>query len=357
MKDQGTLPIERESELQTVVRESVFDIVKRQVDAGIDIVNDGEMGKIGYSTYVKDRLTGFAGTAPSQISVADVFDFPQFAEQRAADLSVTFSMPACDGPISYNDVEAAKRDLDNLRDALANVGKTPADGFVTAASPGVISLFLPNTYYPTRQEYLAAIADAMRVEYELIAEAGFTLQLDCPDLAMGRHIQFSTENLEAFRQHMIENIEALNHAVANIPAEQMRIHLCWGNYEGPHHHDVPLAEIIDLVLTAKPAGLSFEAANPRHEHEWRVFAETAIPENKVLMPGVIDSCTNYIEHPELVSQRLQRFADIVGPGRVIGATDCGLSTFAGMARVAPDVAWAKLESLAEGARMANLVAV
>lgn len=351
-RDQGTRERGDDDALATATCRAVNEVVQRQADIGLDLVNDGEMGKISYVTYVRNRLSGFNGTASGDIPSADLGDYPKLAA-RNAQSRTSAERPACDGPIAFQGTQAVQQDLDNLRDTIIAAGRTPADAFMTAASPGVVALFLDNGYYPSDDEYLAAIGAAMRVEYEAIASSGFSLQLDCPDLAGGRHGRYQDDDLATFRRRVARNIEVLNDAVAGIPPERMRLHLCWGNYEGPHHKDIPVEDILDLVLRAKPATLSFEAANPRHAHEWEVFRDAAIPDDKVLMPGVIDSCTNYIEHPRLVAQRLARFVEIVGPDRVIGATDCGLSTFAGTERVDPDVAWAKLGSLAEGARIAN----
>jgi 5-methyltetrahydropteroyltriglutamate--homocysteine methyltransferase len=259
--------------------------------------------------------------------------------------------PACNGPISVRDPQAAQADAENLRAAVAST--TAAEGFMSAASPGVVSLFFRNDHYPSHEAYLFAIADAMRHEYETVAKAGFVLQIDCPDLAMGRHIQYAALDTEGFRKQARLHIEALNHALANVPPEQARMHLCWGNYEGPHHYDVPLASIIDIVFTARPAGISFEAANPRHAHEWKVFETVKVPDGKVLIPGVIDSTTNFIEHPELVAERITRYVKLVGREKVIAGTDCGFGTWVGQAAVDPDIAWAKLGTLAEGARLAS----
>jgi 5-methyltetrahydropteroyltriglutamate--homocysteine methyltransferase len=259
--------------------------------------------------------------------------------------------PACDGPISVRDPDAARADAENLRAALQSLKVT--EGFMSAASPGVVSLFFHNDHYPTHEAYLFAIADAMRHEYEAIASAGFILQIDCPDLAMGRHIQYAALGLDAFKKAARLHIEALNHALGSVPPEQARLHLCWGNYEGPHHYDVPLGDILDVVFTARPAGISFEAANPRHGHEWKVFERVKLPEGKVIIPGVIDSTTNFIEHPELVAERLTKYANLVGRENVIAGTDCGFGTWVGQAAVDPDIVWAKLGAMAEGARLAS----
>jgi 5-methyltetrahydropteroyltriglutamate--homocysteine methyltransferase len=261
--------------------------------------------------------------------------------------------PACDGPISVRDPKAAQADVDNLR---AAVGSTQvAEGFMSAASPGVVSLFFHNDHYPTHEAYLFAIAEAMRHEYETVAKAGFVLQIDCPDLAMGRHIQYAKLSTPEFLKAARLHIDALNHALANVPPEQARIHLCWGNYEGPHHYDVPIADILEVVFTAKPAGISFEAANPRHAHEWRVFERIKLPPGKVIVPGVIDSTTNFIEHPELVAERIVKYATLVGHENVIAGTDCGFGTWVGQSAVDPDIVWAKLGAMAEGARLASRI--
>jgi len=333
------------------VRRAVADIVRKQIECGVDIVNDGEVGKIGYSTYVKDRLTGFGGEGRLP-GIADLLEFPEFAQRLFGEKALAeMSTPACTGPITYKDKTALQKDLENFKAALQGV--KPEETFLSAASPGVISLFLKNNYYPTHEAYLATLADVMKEEYNAIHRAGFLLQVDCPDLAMGRHIQFADASLKEFRQKIELHVEALNHALADIPPEQVRLHLCWGNYEGPHHRDVPLRDIIDIIVKARPAGISFEAANPRHAHEWKVFQEFKLPADKVLIPGVLDSTTNYIEHPELVAERICQFATVVGRENVIAGTDCGFSTFAGLTTVDPKITWAKFQAMAEGARLAS----
>jgi 5-methyltetrahydropteroyltriglutamate--homocysteine methyltransferase len=346
------------SALEAEIRAAVDASVAHQVEVGVDVVNDGEMSKIGYSTYVKERLTGFGGNQTmaqgSTIGPTDLFEYPNFARRIMGDRAISeLKLPACTGPIEVADREAVKRDIRHLQAAVAAAGQQPADVFMTAASPGVIALFLANEYYPSREAYLEAIARAMREEYNAIAQAGLVLQVDCPDLAMGRHIQFGQASLEEFRRNAALNVEALNVAVADIPPDQLRMHLCWGNYEGPHHRDVPLRDIIDIVLSARPSAISLEACNPRHAHEWQVFEDVKLPEDKVLIPGVIDSTNNYIEHPDLVAQRIERYAQVVGRERVMAGTDCGFGTFAGLATVDPDIAWAKFRSMAEGARRAS----
>jgi len=348
-KEKGEL--QNQATLAARVETATAEIVRKQVDCGVDIVNDGEVGKVGYSTYVKDRLTGFEGEA-SPLAIADLEAFPEYSQRLFQGTPIENMLrPACTGPIAYKDKAALQKDLENFRAALQ--GAAPEEAFLSAASPGVISLFLKNQYYPNHEAYLTALAEAMKEEYNAIHQAGFILQVDCPDLAMGRHIQFADASLAEFRRNAELHVEALNHALADIPPERMRLHLCWGNYEGPHHLDVPLHDIIDIVLKARPAGISFEAANPRHGHEWKVFHEFTLPAEKVLIPGVLDSTTNYIEHPELVAERICRLGDVVGRENVIAGTDCGFSTFAGFTTVDPQITWAKFQAMAEGARLAS----
>ena len=333
------------------IRAAVAEVVRKQVDAGIAVVNDGEVSKPSYATYVKDRLSGFGGTSQA-LQYRDLVDFPEMAKRVFGDPGRSRrKTPACTGPIGVRDPAAAQADVDNLKAAVAAVAVD--DVFVSAASPGVISLFFRDDHYGSHEAYLFAIADAMRHEYETVARGGFILQLDCPDLAMGRHIQFAGLGLEEFRKMARLHIAALDHAVARIPPEQLRMHLCWGNYEGPHHYDVPLADLLDLVFAARPQAVSFEAANPRHAHEWKVFERVKLPPGKIIIPGVLDSTTNFIEHPELVAERITRYARLVGRENVIAGTDCGFGTWVGQAAVDPDIAWAKLASLAEGARLAS----
>lgn len=341
--------------LETRVRSAVAEIVRRQAEIGLDLVNDGEMGKIGFAMYVKDRLAGFEGeTRWVGQRRPEMEDHPDFAERWRATVNTTImSPPACSGDIRLKSVEDVQRDLANLKEAAAAAGVGEDRLFMTAPSPGVISHFFANLHYPNREAYLAALAEAMRTEYETIAQSGILLQIDCPDLAMSRHSMFSDLSVEEFRREAATNVEALNHAVSGIPAESMRMHVCWGNYEGPHDHDVELRQIVDVVLRAKPAGISLEACNPRHGHEWRVFEEVRLPEGRYLVPGVVDSTNNYVEHPELVAQRLLNYARVVGAGSVIGGTDCGFATVATMSVVAPTIAWSKLGSLVEGARLAS----
>ena len=333
------------------VREAVLEVVRKQREAGVDLVNDGELSKPSYATYVKDRLDGFGGTGNTFV-YGDLAAFPNLARRVFGDPGRSRrKTPACNAPIAVRDPGAAEADVANLQAALA--GRRFAGAFMSAASPGVVSLFFRNEHYPSPEAYLFAIAEAMRHEYETVAKAGFVLQLDCPDLAMGRHIQYADLSVEEFRKRARIHVEALNHAVANIPAEQLRIHLCWGNYEGPHHCDVPLADIIDSAFQARASAISFEAANPRHSHEWTLFERVKLPPGKVLIPGVLESKTNFIEHPELVAQRITRYARLVGRENVIAGSDCGYGTWVGQAAVDPDVVWAKLAAMAEGARLAS----
>ncbi|HEU5323232.1 MAG TPA: cobalamin-independent methionine synthase II family protein [Methylomirabilota bacterium] len=348
-KEEG-VPVDRGA-LAARIRSAVAEVVRKQAEIGLDVVNDGEFSKPSYATYVKDRLTGFGGTS-QPLQYGDLVDFPGMARRVFGDPGRSRrKTPACTGPIAVGDAGAVRTDVDDLQAALGGV--RAAEGFLTAASPGVISLFFRNDHYPSHEAYLFAIAEAMRHEYEAIAAAGATVQLDCPDLAMGRHIQYAGLTVEEFRDRARLHVAALNHALRNVPPEGARLHLCWGNYEGPHHHDVPLADILDVVLTARPSGISFEAANPRHAHEWRVFERVKLPAGKVLIPGVIDSTTNFIEHPELVAERITRYAKLVGRENVIAGTDCGFGTWVGQSAVDPDIVWAKLATLAAGARLAS----
>ena len=344
------LPLEA-SAVDARVRAAVQEVVQRQVEAGIDIVNDGEMSKPSYATYIKDRLNGFGGTGNS-FAFQDLEDYPGVKARVFADPGRKHrKTPACNGPISVKDMDAVRRDAANLKEALAQTPGTKP--FMSAASPGVTAFFFRNDYYPSHEDYVFAIAEGLRYEYEAIAEAGITLQIDCPDLAMGRHTQFADLDLAGFRDMMALNIEALNRAVANIPAEQLRMHLCWGNYPGPHHCDVPFQDIVDMVWRAKPRTILFEAANPRHAHEYHLFETVTLPEGKVLAPGVIECQSTYIEHPEVVAELIGRYAHLVGRDNVVAAVDCGFSIHVGSAGVDPKVVFAKLASMAEGAAIAS----
>lgn len=334
--------------IDAAVDDAVAEMVARQAQAGIAIVGDGEMSKPSYATYIKDRLHGFGGSSGSY-SFQDLDDFPGTRAKVFADTGrAKRRAPACDGPISVKDMEAPRLDAERLAKAA---GDTPT--FMSAASPGVTALFFGNVYYPSHEAYLFALADGLAHEYETIANAGIILQLDCPDLAMGRHVQYADLDLAGFRKAMELNIAALNHAVRNIPADRMRMHLCWGNYPGPHHRDVPLADILDIVWTAKPATLLLEAANPRHAHEYRLFETAPPPDGKVICPGLIEPQSTYIEHPELIADRIGRYADLVGRENVVAGVDCGFSIHVGSGGLDPEVVWAKLAALAQGAEIAS----
>jgi 5-methyltetrahydropteroyltriglutamate--homocysteine methyltransferase len=335
------------------VARAVAEVVGQQRSAGIDVVSDGEAGKASYATYVTDRLTGFGAVDDAPFlgrGRPDLADFPGYARRLSQQVSggSIDERPVCVGDVRYTGRAALDAELENLRRATEG---TTADVFCTAASPGVIARFLPNRHYPSETEYLAALAEAMKEEYDAIVAAAFILQLDCPDLTAGWDPR--TGDLKAQRAMVAERLAVLDHATRDIPGDRMRLHLCWGNYEGPHHLDLPLEAIIDLVLAARPDGVSFEGANPRHEHEWAVFAGRRLPDETVLIPGVIDSTTNFIEHPELIAQRICRYAEVVGAERVLAGTDCGFATFAGLSQVDPGIAWAKLAALSEGARLAS----
>jgi 5-methyltetrahydropteroyltriglutamate--homocysteine methyltransferase len=339
------------AQFDATVRAAVIDIVKRQVEVGLDIVSDGESAKIGYATYIKDRLAGFGGENTAKPHL-DLRDHPELRKRMTAFTGPqTFRRLCCTGPISIKDAHAGTVDITNFRAAL---NATPAtDAFLNAASPGVVSSFQPNRYYPTHEAYVEAIAEVMRAEYEAIVAAGFVLQVDCPDLAMSRHTGFQDLSEAEFLARAEHHVEVLNAALRNVPAESVRMHICWGNYEGPHDHDIPLAKILRLVLKAKPQAISFEASNPRHAHEWTVWRDAALPQDKVLIPGLLDTSTNFVEHPELVAERIERFASIVGRERVLAGTDCGFGTFAGYGKIDPEVAFKKLAALIEGARIAT----
>ncbi len=340
------------AEFDRVMRRAVREAAKKQVRAGVDVISDGEMSKISYATYIRHRLTGFEIAEVPRATPKDLDDFPAF-KQRLAEAGGTpkYHRPVVRGPIKIKDLRPLEKDIANLLAAKEAAGAVEA--FMNAASPGVIAVFQPNEYYQNDEDYLGALAAVMKVEYEKITEAGLLLQVDCPDLAMGRHIRFRDDDTATFKKAARAQVEALNAALENVPADRVRMHLCWGNYEGPHHHDIDLHEIIDIALAAKPQAIQFEGANPRHQHEWAVWADAKIPDDKILIPGALDTTTNFIEHPHLVAERIERYSRIVGRERVIAGTDCGFGTFAGFGAVHPDIAYAKLESLAEGARIAS----
>ncbi len=330
---------------------AVAQVVAQQSQAGVDIVSDGEMSKISYATYIKYRLSGFEGDSPRYIP-ADLEAYPEFARRAASSGGTpTYTRPRCTGPITVKDMQPLQTDIANFKAALE--GAKVVEGFMNAASPGVIAQFQPNDYYPTHEAYLEALADAMQLEYEAICEAGLILQIDSPDLALSRHMMFKELTDQEFLKIAEQHVEVLNHALRNIAPEKVRLHVCWGNYQGPHHCDIELERILPVVLKAKPQALSFEASNPRHQHEWAVFKEIKLPDDKVLIPGMLDSTTNFVEHPKLVADRICRFAEVVGRERVLAGTDCGFSTFAGFGTVDKDIVYAKLKSLAQGAELAS----
>lgn len=333
------------------IKKAVFDVVAKQVSCGVDVVSDGEMSKISYATYIKDRITGFEGDSGRQ-PPQDLEDFPGFLKRQAESGGTpSYKRPCCVAEIRVKDMGPVTEDITNFNAALK---ATPAhEGFVNAASPGVIALFQPNRHYPDHASYLEALANAMQAEYEAITNAGLMLQLDSPDLGLGRHMMFKDKSDAEYQKLAHLHVEMLNHATRNISPDRMRLHVCWGNYEGPHHCDAPMSQVLPIALKARPQSLLFEASNPRHAHEWTTFRDADIPEEKILIPGVIDSTTNFIEHPELVAERICRFADIVGRDRVMAGTDCGFSTFAGFGAVDEDIVYAKLEAMVTGAQLAS----
>lgn len=339
------------AEFDRTMTRAVDDVVRQQVATGLDAVSDGETSKISYATYVKDRLTGFGGDHPRPIAL-DLLAFPDFRARMAVFAGKqSFKRQACVGPIAIAERQSLQSDLRNLRAAVQ--AHAPHDAFMNAASPGVVSAFQPNMYYPTHEAYVEAIAGAMREEYEAIASAGFALQVDCPDLAMARHTAFQDLTEAQFLARAEHQVEALNEALRGVPSTSLRMHLCWGNYEGPHTHDIALERVLPIVLKAKPAAILFEAANPRHAHEWTVWSAARIPEDKILVPGLLTSTSNYVEHPELIAQRLCQFAGLVGRERVMAGTDCGFGTFAGIGKMDPQISWLKLRALVEGAERAS----
>jgi 5-methyltetrahydropteroyltriglutamate--homocysteine methyltransferase len=334
-----------------VIADAVEAVVKKQVAAGVDVVSDGEMSKISYATYIADRFTGFDGDTPREPG-QDLVEFPRLLEKLAKlGSTAKYRRPRCVGEIRNKTFAPLQEDLANFARGVKT--GAPTDAFLNAASPGVIALFQPNDFYKTADEYLEAVAEALRGEYEAIVAAGFNVQIDAPDLGMGRHTMYRNATVAEYLARAERHVEVLNHALRNVPASSVRMHCCWGNYEGPHHHDVPMSDLLPVLLKARPQALLFEAANPRHAHEWTVFRDARLPEDKILIPGVLSSTTNYVEHPELVAERLMRFADIVGRERVMAGSDCGFSTFAGFGAVDPDIVYMKLGAMAEGARLAS----
>ena len=345
-----------EEKFDALMQAEVLNVVAKQKAAGVDVVSDGEMSKISYATYIRHRLTGFEIGEMPRATPKDLDDFPDFKE-RLAKLGATpkYHRPICTGPIAVKDLSGLHKDISNLKAACQASGVER--GFMNSASPGVIAVFQPNQYYANHEKYLSALADAMATEYEAIVASGLELQIDAPDLAMGRHIRFRDASDDEFMTAAEQQVEALNHALRNVPADRVRMHICWGNYEGPHHHDIELKRIIGLVCKAKPATILFEGANPRHAHEWEVWEDAQkkgqLPDNKILCPGVLDSVNNFIEHPRLIAQRLLTYANIVGRERVMAGTDCGFGTFAGYGAIHPSIGFAKLKSMSEGAAMAS----
>ncbi len=349
LRKEESQPVD-ENDLTRRIRSAVAEAVRRQAEVGVSVLNDGEQGKPGYSTYMKDRLTGFEGESTAAAVSGEAEDFPEYTARRTGRAGP--KRPACTGPIVWKDREAVQRDIENFKAAAKEV--EAEELFMTAASPGVVPHFMKDQYYGSEEKYLNALAEALKAEYDAIYHAGFVLQVDCPDLCMSRHNRFSDLSIKEFKSIAELHVAALNHALRDIPADRVRLHMCWGNYEGPHHKDIPLKEIIDVALKAKVGAISFEGANPRHEHEWVLFEEFSLPHGLVIIPGVIDSTTNFVEHPELVAQRIVRYARLVGRENVIAGTDCGFGTFVrAEPTIDPRIAWAKLKSLAEGAAIAS----
>ncbi|MFB6464056.1 cobalamin-independent methionine synthase II family protein [Bradyrhizobium tunisiense] len=345
-KEKGELNADHTASLAANVSSAVADIVRKQASIGLTVIDDGEMSKYAYATYARARMTGLTGI-DQPLALSELAEFSNFAKRVNLDIKT----PACVGLLHYQGETAVATDIANLKAGLDAVSVEEA--FMNASSPGIMAHYMPNKYYPSQQAYLYALADAMKQEYDAIAASGILLQIDCPDLALGRHFRAIPMDVAEFRKEITLHIEVLNHALRDIPADRMRMHLCWGNYESPHHHDIDLHEIFDIIIKARPMALLLEAANPRHAHEWCLFKETQLPDDKVIVPGVIDTCTNYIEHPEIVAQRIEQYANLVGRERVIAGTDCGFASFATFHTVDPDIAWRKLESLVQGAEIAS----
>ncbi|MGY8663893.1 cobalamin-independent methionine synthase II family protein [Bradyrhizobium sp. UFLA05-109] len=345
-KEKGGLDADRDPLLAASISSAVVDIVKKQASIDLSVVDDGEMSKYAYSTYARERMTGLTGV-DQPLALSELAEFTNFAKRVTLDIKT----PACMGPLKYQGEVAVATDIANLKAALNTVSVEEA--FMNASSPGIMAHYMPNKYYPSQEAYLYALGDAMKHEYDAVAASGLLLQIDCPDLALGRHFRAKPMDVAEFRKEIALHVEVLNHALRDIPADRMRLHLCWGNYESPHHHDIDLHEIFDIIIKARPMALLLEAANPRHSHEWSLFKETRLPDDKIIVPGVIDTCTNYIEHPEVVAQRIEQYANLVGRERVIAGTDCGFASFATFHTVDPDIAWRKLESLVQGAEIAS----
>lgn len=339
------------AQFDEVMRRAVADVVKKQAEAGIDIVSDGEMSKISYATYIRHRLTGFEGDS-ARPTPQDLDDYPEYRDRLVKmGASATYRRPVCKGPIKVRDLKPVEKDIAHMKEAMSKVKVT--EGFMNAVSPGTVAVFQPNEYYPSHEAYLEALANAMREEYEMIVKSGLLLQLDCPDLAMGRHSRFKNLSDEEFLRYAELQVEAINHALADVPADRVRMHVCWGNYEGSHVNDMSCMNIFPIAIKAKPMALLVEGANPRHEHEWEAWTKIKLPQDKILVPGVIASSINYVEHPEVVAQRLLRYADVIGRERLMAGSDCGFGTFAGFGPVFPAFAWMKFRALAEGAKIAS----
>jgi 5-methyltetrahydropteroyltriglutamate--homocysteine methyltransferase len=347
-------PGRQSAALNAAVANAVAEVVRKQVDCGLDVINDGEQGRVDYTSYVKDRLTGFDGPSSPPLGTGEP-DFPELSAMLAYFASPFQHRPACSGPVAWKDFPALQADIARAKQAMAGAKEADkmADMFMTSPSPGQIARYLKNQHYPTDEAYLYALADVMAREYRAIVDGGFVLQLDCPDLALSRHMVFAHLSLAEFRKVITIHVEALNHAVKDIPPERMRMHICWASTQGPHHKDVPLKDIVDIVLKGRPQAVSFPGANPRHGHEWKVWKEVKLPDGKLIIPGVIDSTSNFIEHPELVADRIVQYASMVGRENVIAGVDCGFGTFAGRLQVDSKIVWMKLASLAEGARLAS----
>jgi len=336
--------------LNAAVASAVAEVVRKQAECGLDVINDGEQGRVDYTSYVKDRLTGFDGPSSPPLGTGEP-DFPELSAMLAYFASPFQNRPACSGPVAWKDFPALEADIARAKQAMT--GAKTADMFMTSPSPGQIARYLKNQHYPTDEAYLYALADVMAREYRAIADAGFVLQVDCPDLALSRHMVFAHLSLAEFRKVITMHVEALNHAVKDIPPERMRMHICWASTQGPHHKDVPLKDIVDIVLKGRPQAVSFPGANPRHGHEWKVWKDVKLPDGKFIIPGVIDSTSNFVEHPELVADRIVQYAGVVGRENVVAGVDCGFGTFAGRLQVDSKIVWMKLASLAEGARLAS----
>ncbi len=347
-KEEGHL--QNPAAFEKLSKKAMEETVKKQIATGIDVINDGEQGRVDYTGYVKDRLSGFDGQSVS-LTDPDTVEFPDYAAMQQSFGATFRRRPACTGPVGWKDWQAVEKDIQNLKEAVGKASVTEL--FMTSVSPGQIARFLQNKYYRTDEEYLYALADMMKKEYTAIVKAGLLLQIDCPDLAVGRHTQFSHLGFEEFRKVMVLHVEVLNFAVADIPPDKMRMHVCWGSGGGPHHNDIPLKDIVDILLKARPAGIAFPAANGRHEYEWKVWREIKLPPGKVLVPGVIDNTTNIVEHPETVAERIVRYAGVVGRENIIAGVDCGFGTFADRVPVDRKIVWLKLESLVQGARIAS----